>query len=314
MILNSSFIVFPKIGFINTEFQIISNVDDVAIKIHKGEVLIHELYCRKGERLLFSLNEPGDYLVSSLEGEEYSLFVNPARRFGSSILKDTYVFDDLDYSFFVMKDRLRIYDEKMQQFYDENVSPSNIFRFSQTSIILRTERGDNNFVKYAIYNLGNLIIEDEVSNYKDLYINIEKNIFWLVDLSSGDIVLFMIEKDQSKLIFKEKERFTDIIRYDLVEENNFLYVEDAKSFSVKKLDETSLSGLQRKEKLNNVLFDRNGFHYLYANNHLIITNLFFDYHFETDFPDKFSVKNVLYKGDYFEDPDSLEDFDRKNFR
>ena len=310
MILNSSFLVFPKRGFINTDFQIISKIDDVNIKIEKGGILIHELYCRKGESLIFSLNEPGEYLVSSSEGEKYSLFVNSARRFGSSILKDTYVFDDLDYSFFVMEDRLKIYDEKKKQFYDANeISPSDIFRFSQTRIILRTESGDNDFVKYALYNLENIDIESEItSSYKDIYINIEKNIFWLEDLSAGDMVLFTIEKEESKLIFKEKERLTDIIRYDVVKENNFLYIENEKSFFVTKLDEISMSDLQRREKLNNVLFDRNGFHYLFANNHLIITNLLFDYHFETNFPNKFSVKYVLYEGGYFEDSDSLENF------
>lgn len=309
--MKTNFKIFPKKGFINSHFTLISDSKDLTITIAKDGEELYEFCCDKGKSITFNLKEEGLYTASSKEGENYIISVKEAWRFGSSILKKSYVFDDLDYSLFVMMDRLRIYDEKTKILYEENgISPTEIFRFSTSHVIFRTERGGNDLVNYALYNLSNLTIECEItSKYKDVYVNVDNNTFWLKGLERSEIVLFRLEKNKVGWRFIEKERFIHVVNYEYVKAKDFLFLETESCFYVIKLNARGSDVIQQIDKKDDILFDKNGFHYLLDNQRLIITNLLFDYHFETPFSDPFSVTDELFKGSAFECNDDCNNDD-----
>ena len=112
------FNIFPSIGYRNSQFQIISSVDTLKIDIYKGNKLIKSVEVNSNyPTVLSSIESTGKlFAICNFNNEEFKqeIEVKDLLRLGSSEYKKAFVFDDTNFSFFLMKDRLLLYDEKKQ--------------------------------------------------------------------------------------------------------------------------------------------------------------------------------------------------------
>ncbi|RZK25333.1 MAG: hypothetical protein EOO43_05780, partial [Flavobacterium sp.] len=125
------FKIFPSIGYKNSQFQIISKVDNLELifilndKIEKVVIANSDF-----PTILNKIDTPGSYQITCVfEGEAYEqiLEVKDAIRLGTSEFKSAFVFDDCDFSVLLMNDRMLIYDEINNTVLTENyISPTNI--------------------------------------------------------------------------------------------------------------------------------------------------------------------------------------------
>jgi hypothetical protein len=113
------FNIFPSLGYRNSQYQVVSSVDNLKIDIYDKDKIIKSIDANSiNATLLTNLNTTGKLVAKCNFNNtifQQELEIKEAYRLGSSEFKKSFVFDDTDFSFFLMKDRLLLFDEKKNQ-------------------------------------------------------------------------------------------------------------------------------------------------------------------------------------------------------
>lgn len=196
------FNIFPSFGYRNSQFQIVSTVDNLRIDIYDQAMVVKSIETNsKYPTLLTSLNSTGKLTAKcSFNNEifEQVIEIKEAFRLGSSEFKKAFVFEDTNYSFFLMKDRLLLYDEEKRYLLTENhYSPTEIHKINKHNFLFLTKVGSlaNGIINLGIYNTESFSIVGELLNdYKEIKILPETNKAWLVNKKTNTIHCFELAK------------------------------------------------------------------------------------------------------------------------
>lgn len=216
------FTIFPKIGYKNSQFQIVSSENNLKVDIYsKSEKLNSVIVNSDFPTVLSNLNIYGKLIAKCTynnEQFEQEFEIKQAIRLGSSEFKKAFVFEETRYSFFLMKDRLLIYDEKKKILLTENhYSPTEIYKIDKSNYLFVTRIGNSKdgIVNICIYNLDTFSIDGELLNdYREIKILADHNKAWLFNKRSKTIHCF-------ELSDRENTSFKEIIKYERIE-NYFL--------------------------------------------------------------------------------------------
>lgn len=192
------FNIFPSVGYKNSQYQILSTKDEIKIEIfYKGDCLKEILTSQASTVFIQKLNKSGTYTAKcDYKGEIYEQEINvrDAFRLGSSEFKKAFVFDNSEYSFFLMKDRLQLYDEVKNILLTENhYSPTEIYQVDKSNFLFITELGtkSNGIVNLGIYSTNSFSIVGELTNdYQTIEILPKTNKAWLFKKSTQSIHCF----------------------------------------------------------------------------------------------------------------------------
>jgi hypothetical protein len=220
------FNIFPSVGYKNSQFQILTSKDDIKIEIFYMGQSIKEILTSQGSTVLIQrLDEPGIYTAKcEFEGEVYEqeISVKDAFRLGSSKFKKAFVFDDSEYSFFLMKDRLLLYDEVKNVLLTENhYSPTEIYQVNKNNFLFTTELGtkSNGIVNFGIYNTNSFsIIGELVNDYQTIAVLPKANKAWLFKKSTQSIHTFELISKMGG-VFNEIWNFENAADYEYDEEH-----------------------------------------------------------------------------------------------
>lgn len=209
------FNIFPSVGYKNSQFQILTPHDNIKIDIfYLGNKIKQISISQRSTFLISKLEETGIYTAKcEFEGEIYEqkIIVKDAFRLGSSEFKKSFVFDDSKYSFFLMKDRLLLYDEEKNALLTENhYSPTEIFQIHKNNFLFTTELGTNSYgiVNFGIYNTKSLSMVGElVNDYQTIIVLPNANKAWLFKKSTQTIHSF-------ELISKMGKAFNEILKFE----------------------------------------------------------------------------------------------------
>src|SRR5690606_8426197 len=105
--------------------------------------------------------------------------------------------ENSDFSFFLMKDRLLLYDETRKRLLTENhYSPSEILQISKANFLFVTRLGSSSegIVNFGIYNTKSFQIVSELLNdFQSIEIIPENNKIWLYKKSTSSIHCFELK-------------------------------------------------------------------------------------------------------------------------
>lgn len=255
--MTSPFRIFPSSGYLNSQYQIISSFDNVELTITLNNKVEQTLLLTKDNPTILSkLQKPGEYIAScSIAGIEHQqeIVVDDALRLGSSILKSAYVFENVDYTFLLMKDRLLLYNEKTQQTLTENrISPSEIRKIDKDNFlfITRIGEGENAFCNLGIFNLNELKITDQILDYvRDIYISDDSIIIWIEEIQSKSIKCLSTKgKLGTFLVLKE---FINVQNFNLTKNNSEIYIEEKDVITLINIRNYPMSS--GKKRVNNAI-------------------------------------------------------------
>lgn len=280
--MKSPFRIFPSIGYKNTQFQIVASVDDLKIDIYDQNVIVASIEANsKNPTILTKINATGKLIAKCVLNNtvfQQDLEVKEAIRLGSSEFKNAFVFDDTKYSFFLMKDRLLIYDEQKQLLLTENhYSPTEILKIDSTNFLFVTKIGQakSGIVNLGVYNTESFTLEGEILNdYREIKIMPDGNKVWLLNLKYNSIHCYELVSHDNKYLteLKSFEKFND---YYLDEENQLMYInhnEVLRVISLNNLHET----IEIPKNDNNAI-DLFGNVITLENGRLICTKIFTSY-------------------------------------
>jgi hypothetical protein len=225
------FKIFPSLGYKNSQFQIVSSVDNLKIDIYNQDKIIASVDANsKYPTVLNKLNATGKLIakckLSNTEFEQ-EIEIKEAFRLGSSEFKNAFVFDDTDYSFFLMKDRLLLYDEKKKILHTENhFSPTEIHKIDKTNFLFVTKVGNSagGIINLGIYNIDSFSLVGELLNdYREIKILPENNKAWLYNIKSKKIHCFELAHQSNRYLteLKSFENFNDYF-LDAASQNIYL--------------------------------------------------------------------------------------------
>lgn len=311
------FKIFPSIGYRNSQFQIISSVDNLKVDIYAQNKIIKSIQANSQyPTILTTLSETGKLTAKCNFNNnvfEQELEVKEAFRLGSSEFKKSFVFDNTEYSFFLMKDRLLLYDEKMKTLLTENhYSPTEIHKINDTTFLFITKIGtsENEIINLGIYNTETFSLVGELlNNYREIKLLAENNKVWLYNMKSKTIHCFELTTQANKYLTELKafEKFNDYFLDDI---NHIIYINHHDILEVSSLNNLNNSfEIQKKE--NNAI-DKLGNVYTIENKALKCTSLHSVYA-ETVNPN-FEVNlhsdNFIHIGKHLKSKDELTDLNR----
>ena len=225
------FNIFPSIGYKNSQFQIISTVDNLKVEIYDQEEVVKAIEVNSNNpSLLTRLDRTGRLVAKCVVGDEefeQELEIKEAFRLGSSEFKKAFVFDDTDYSFFLMKDRLLLYDERKKVLLTENhYSPTEIHKINESNFLFVTKVGNHRsgIVNLGIYSTETFSIVGELLNdYREIKIIPNSNKAWLYNKKNETIHCFELENQSSNYLTEVKfyENFNNFF-LDESERNIFI--------------------------------------------------------------------------------------------
>jgi hypothetical protein len=308
------FKIFPSIGYRNSQFQVVSSIENLKVDIYKEGELIKSIEVNSNyPTLLTSLNEAGKHTAICSVGKysfQQEIEVKDAFRFGSSEFKKSFLFDDTDYSFFLMKDRLLLYDEKKKILLTENYySPSEIHKVNKNSFLFVTKFGDsiNGIVNLGIYNIENFSIVAELLNdYQEIKILPEINKVWTYNIRTRKIHCHEISNQTNKY-FSELKSFENFNDFFIDERHQNLYIEY--SDSVKVFNLINLNESLEVSKKNNNAIDKSGNLFSIENNKLYCTRILSNYKevVNIDFDINLCDENFIHIGNELKIKDKLQD-------
>lgn len=212
------FNIFPKIGYKNSQFQIVSSIDNLKVDFYYEGKIVKSINTNSQYPIIIdSLNVTGKIKAKCQNNEQFfelEIEIKAAIRLGSSEFKKAFVFDNTDYSFFLMKDRLLLYDEKNKIILTENhYSPSEIYKIDKTNFLFVTKVGNstNGITNLGIYNTDTFSLDGELlNNYQEIKILPESNIAWLYNVNLKTIHCFQIVRQNNEYFIELKffENFT----------------------------------------------------------------------------------------------------------
>lgn len=220
------FNIFPSIGYRNSQFQIVSLVDNLKIDIYDQDKIVKSIEANSNNpALLISLGTTGKLIAKCNFNNtvfQQELEIKEAFRLGSSEFKKAFVFDNTEYSFFLMKDRLLLYDEKKKILLTENhYSPTEIHKINETNFLFVTKVGNtaSGIINLGIYNTETFSLVGELLNdYREIKILAENNKAWLYNIKSKTIHCFELISKMGE-VFNEIRDFENAANYKYDEEH-----------------------------------------------------------------------------------------------
>ena len=192
------FNISPSVGFKNEKFQVITTVDNILIEVYYNNKLIKKLNVNSKEPTEFLIdNLVGKLIVKcNLNNEWYyqNIEIKNAIRFGSSEFKKSFVFSDSQFSFYLMKDRLLIFNETSKISLIENfISPTEIIKLNANNYLFLTKINNsiNTIINLCVYNTETFSIQGELLNkYHEIVILPKSNKAWLLNIEKKNSPLF----------------------------------------------------------------------------------------------------------------------------
>ena len=308
------FNIFPSVGYKNSQFQILTTKEDLKIEIfYRGHRLKEILTSQGSTVLLQKLDKPGIYSAKcDYKGELYEqdVSVKDAFRLGSSEFKKAFVFDDSQYSFFLMKDRLLIYDEVKNVLLTENhYSPTEIHQIDKNNFLFTTDLGtkSNGISNLGVYNTNSFsIIGELVNDYQTIEISPKKNKTWLFKKSTQSIYCFELI---SKLgdVFKEIRKFENAIDYEYDEEQERISINQDKKIIF--TDTQSVNKFIEIAKTSENAIDRFGNNLLRDETHLKFINQLDNYELNINYSNELILNDsdFLHLGSEFKGSNQFTD-------
>ena len=255
------FKIFPSIGFKNSSFQLHAFENNITLELFKNDKKINTFFLKSNNPIILTeLKEPGEYIAKCItNGESYSqtLIVEDLLRWGSSTFKKAFVFDEIDFSFYLMKDRMFIYDEIKKATYLENkLSPSEIYKIDNKHLLFITHKGigENKKSNFAIFSLESFnIISELTDDFIEISYNKESN-FLLAFEQNNSCVKGFDFNENPKLISKLK--FENVISYEKNDSKNYLLVRQSESIVIVDCNTNTPYSYPLND---NTLIDKNGY-------------------------------------------------------
>lgn len=279
------FIVLPSSGFLNTQFQIVpkeSSLENILIE-YENKTIKSIKVDSKNPIVLTELKKPGLYkLKASINNINYEkeIKVSDSIKLGNSILKSVYCFDGINYTFFLMKDRMTIYDKKSNSLlYENDISPSILKKINNHTILFITQfRNEQIEVRnYAFYSIQSFNIIWEIKRgYKELFYEQEKGILWVDDYANSSIIGYNFFNEPIPELFLSVE----YENYLITKNKNCIVVDNADKVSVINLYSYKITEFKKDKR---TAIDKFGNYYNLENGFLEIKN------FEDQFVGKMTI-------------------------
>lgn len=312
------FNIFPSIGYRNSQFQIVSSVDNLKIDIYDQDKIVKSIEANsKNPTLLTSLSTTGKLIAKCNFNNtvfQQELEIKEAFRLGSSEFKKAFVFDDTEYSFFLMKDRLLLYDEKKKISLTENhYSPTEIHKINRTNFLFVTRVGNSasGIINLGIYNTETFSLVGELLNdYREIKILADNNKAWLYNIKSKTIHCYELAHQTNKYLteLKSFENFNDYFLDDAAQNIYINHNEVLQFLNLKNLHKS----LEITKKANNAI-DKLGNAFTLENSTLKCTSLLTNYS-ETvnpDFKVSLQSENFIHIGKDIKSEEELTDLNKK---
>jgi hypothetical protein len=251
------FKIFPNSGYKNSQFQILmdksASISELEIEFENKTTKIISQFSNNIITLT-ELKKAGNYFVKAkLNGGFYqqSFEIHDSIRLGSSELKKCFTYDDIEYDFYLMLDRLLIYDKLNNNIFTENIFPSDIIKIDKDHLLFITKyfkNGDERST-YAIYSLKNFQIVFELDNdYKQILISEEDGILWINNEDDNIIEGYNLRKLNTNDFVITKVNYKNIYYHKLgyaifIETQNDLviyYTKTSKEFLFEKNDDIAI--------------------------------------------------------------------------
>ena len=234
--MKSPFNIFPSIGYKNSQYQILSLIDNLEIELFYQGALYKTLFVNsENPTLILRLDSSGIYTAKCIsQGKlfEQEIEVKDAFRLGSSEFKSAFVFENSNYSFFLMKDRMFIYDESKKLLLTENYSPTEIQQINNSNFLfisrfdfINDSIYSNGIVNLGIYNTESFSIVDErLNEFKEIHLSTETNKVWLYKKLTDSIHCFELVNENGNT-FTEIRKYENILKYNYNSHQERLYIE-----------------------------------------------------------------------------------------
>ncbi|MBA3284895.1 MAG: hypothetical protein H0U27_07530 [Nitrosopumilus sp.] len=301
------FKIFPSRGHINTQFQLIRFDEDCKkVIIQKDDTIIKTIEINETKYVIINeFTEAGIYQAKCiLNGIAFiqTFEVKDSIRFGTSELKSAFTFEDLPYSFFLMKDRILIYDEHNKYLiHENNISPTELRKIGPQHLLFKTifKHKKDKIIKYAIFSMIKFKIIWELKNeYKEILLLADEKLLWIHNFIEHRVVCFSFKELTSNgpteiLNLKIDNFFEEIDSYNLfIENDDSILLVNLKKAEVNTID-----------KQNNIAIDKQGNYYKLTDGFLncnnLLTNQTEEITYELPFTLNLCQDNFLYIGEEF---------------
>jgi hypothetical protein len=215
------FKILPHKGYRNSQFQIVSEIDDLLIDFYHEEALIQTITVDSKNATTVKFPDRIGVVHARCSygngGYTQKIKIDDEYRLGSSIFKKAFLIDGIPFSFILMQDRMLVYDEKKDLLLTENhYSPTDIVKVHEKCLLFKTIIGNetDGITNLCLYNLESLSGQGELIDcYKEVYIDIERNLFWLFNQHTKSIVCFEIIIANNEYVFNIIRTIQEVDKY-----------------------------------------------------------------------------------------------------
>lgn len=294
--MGNPFHIFPSIGYKNSQFQLKSNIDDIIVEIQFNDKIVHQIKSDTTiSQLILNLNQSGTYTARCFHQNSYyeqKIEVKDSIRLGASEFKKAFVFDNCEFSFFSMKDRLLIYDEKLKELYTENAfNPSSIQHIEKEYYLFKTNIGSGNFsiTNFEIYDINSFsIVKGILHDFLELHLDIKLKLLWVYNRNEKSIICYeLVSKNGGHLV--ERLKFERISNYFVLSGYCRLFAQSDTKLLL--IDLSTLNFTFRNQKENTAL-DKNGNYYEIEGSRIVCKNYFNNESLEIEKPESLNLSNT----------------------
>ncbi len=298
-LMNIPFKIFPTTGFKNSQFQILINnnsIEKIEIE-YNGKIIKQIKDISDNNFVLTELKNAGKYIAKCYhEGKVYEQIfeIFDSIRLGSGELKQCYTFDEIEYDFYLMKDRLLIYHKEAEKLFTENYFPSEIHKIDKNYLLFITKyiKNGEDCAAYAIYSLASFEIEFELNkDYTQILFNEDDCLLWIKDVEERMVIGYDLRNFNNNLFQTIKYNYEKVYYHA---KGYCLFIETKKNLiicSIKTKKEISF------EKDENLSLDNNGTIILNYDDRIVIKNLSNEY--QTEFSIKKQEEFKFDTNDFF---------------
>ncbi|ROI09828.1 hypothetical protein EGI11_03470 [Chryseobacterium sp. H3056] len=264
--MKTSFKVLPTEGYINSQFQIITNENQIEIELFLDDQIVNKITAYSGgSTLLTGLKKAGKYkakaMVSGVEVIQ-DITVRDAYKLGSSVISKAFVFDDSDISFLSMKDRLMIYNSETNLLVTENLyNPTGIHLLKDNLFLFATRMNGANFplVNLGIYDTESFTMLVELTgNLQEIFFSETRKLIWLHDKNQNEISCYQFTLN-GNIEFKKVKTFTEILNFEFNETEKNVLIETENEILIQNVN--NLSQYRSVAKARNSAVDLTGYVY-----------------------------------------------------
>lgn len=311
------FNIFPKIGYKNSQFQIVSSINNLKVDLYFENEIVKSIFTNSQYPIIIdSLNVTGNVTAKCQNNDQFfqqEIEIKSAIRLGSSEFKKAFVFDNSDYSFFLMKDRLLLYNEKNKiMLIENNYSPSEIYKIDNSNFLFVTKVGNstNGITNLGIYNIETFSLVGElINNYKEIKILPESNKVWLYNIKSKTIHCYDIVNQNNKY-FSELKLFENF--------NSFFIDDSGKGIFIINKEQLRFSNLENLHESVEIILapnnaiDKYGNLFTIENNILKCSRFLMDYceAIKQNFKINFDDENLIHIGNDFKSKEEITDLNK----